>query len=402
MIQLGAFDAGVSSGARDAYLKELETLTRVPLAQVAAGSDRIAFASHTPDATQPMTVAEIQQALKDIGFFPGGKVDGICGYRTVSAIRLFQEYVRTIERLPSVPDGRVGPEVQAHLRRWLDTRPAMAWAPAIERWRTGTPGESEYATWLAFLERVKARAMASPTRMLRMVDAFKGRSDTRKPADWDFSPRHIHLVGVRRAQANRKFDDVLVLLIKGLVFKFQGSTDPGSVAEDAPGAPFLVQGQHEYHFGWHRKTYPALRPLGPGVLIVRSKTDFTLDEADLDNGLEANASINVHWGGLGGRRDVDAWSNGCQVINATAYMPPSGEVVSCAAFAAVNQKEILAAPSKTRGAYNVLLDLVTALGSDLPTPTVKYTLLTEADLDLDPAVKQGLAAAAAKASTVLG
>jgi hypothetical protein len=36
MIQLGAFDAGVSAGVRDAYVRQPETLTRVPLANVRA------------------------------------------------------------------------------------------------------------------------------------------------------------------------------------------------------------------------------------------------------------------------------------------------------------------------------------------------------------------------------
>ena len=70
-------------------------------------------------------------------------------------------------------------------------------------------------------------------------------------------------------------------------------------------APFLVQGQHDYHFGWHKKTYLALRPQNKGVLIVRSKGDMRLDEADLANGLQVEGTINVHWGGLGLKRDVN-------------------------------------------------------------------------------------------------
>ncbi len=50
-----------------------------------------------PVSGEPMMVSEVQQCLKDTGFLPGGDVDGICGYRTQSAIRLFQEYVRSIE-----------------------------------------------------------------------------------------------------------------------------------------------------------------------------------------------------------------------------------------------------------------------------------------------------------------
>ena len=58
-------------------------------------------------------------------------------------------------------------------------------------------------------------------------------------------------------------------------------------------------------------------------------------------------------------------------------------------------------PGKTRGAYNVLLDLVTTFSSDMPTSTVKYTLLTEQDLDLNPTIKQGLADARAELAQLL-
>ncbi len=66
----------------------------------------------------------------------------------------------------------------------------------------------------------------------------------------------------------------------------------------------------------------------------------------------------------------------------------------------MNNKDISGA--KTRGAYNVLVDLVTALGSDLPGNSVKYTLLAEPDLDLKPAVKQRLSDARARVGRLLG
>lgn len=33
----------------------------------------------------------------------------MCEYRTRAAMRLFQQYVRSVEKLPCVPDGRFGP-----------------------------------------------------------------------------------------------------------------------------------------------------------------------------------------------------------------------------------------------------------------------------------------------------
>jgi hypothetical protein len=392
VIQLGSFDSGVPAGACEAYLKKIEETTRVRVADVAEGSDKLVFKPCVPDGTQPMTVADIQQGLKSAGFFPGGKVDGICGYRTLSAMRLFQEYVRSCEKLPCIPDGRFGPTSQKHLKRWMDTGAKTRWEP-----------QTEYTDWLSLLGKVKEKYTANPNRMLQLVAAFGGATDTRSVARWDFTPGgNIHLVGIRRDELSGKFDDVFVLLIKGLVFKFQGSTEPGA-SGNAAGAPFLVQGQHDYHFGWHQRQYLALRPqhLNKGVLVVRSKGDMRLDDADLNNGLEANGSINIHWGGKGMKFDVKSWSEGCQVINGTLYVNERGELIDCSAFAAVNNGEIAGNPSKTRGAYNVLLDLVTALSSDLPNNSVKYTLLTEQDMELSPALNQGLADTRARVGRLL-
>ena len=403
MIQLGSFDAGVSTAEREAYVKQVEAITRVRVADVQDGSDKLTLTQCAPDAQQPMTVAAIQQGLQSIGFFPGGKVDGICGYRTLSAMRLFQEYVRSVEKLPCLPDGRFGSSSQQHLERWMDNHHVTEWAPTIERWHAGALGQTEYMEWLSLLGRVREHYIASPSRMLQLVDAFGGATDTRRVAQWDFTPGNIHLVGIRRSEMSNKFDDIFVLLIKGLVFTFQGSTEPGA-SDNALGVPFLVQGQHDYHFGWHKKQYLALRPqhLDKGVLVVRSKGDMRLDDADLTNGLEANASINIHWGGKGMKFDVKTWSEGCQVINGTVYINAKNELIDCSAFAAANNGEVASTPSKTRGAYNVLLDLVTALASDLPSSSVKYTLLTETDLDLGPALKQGLVDARVKAGQLLG
>jgi hypothetical protein len=232
------------------------------------------------------------------------------------------------------------------------------------------------------------------------VNAFPGRSDTRRVQDWDFTgPGAIHLVGVRRNEVAGKFDDMFVLLMKGLVFKVQGSTEPGH-SEHPEGPPHLMPGQHDYHFGWHKQSYLALRPLSSGVLIVRAGGDKKLDASDFQKGLSANPTINIHWGGRGMARDIGAWSEGCQVINGTGYINPANQLVSCADYAAQGSKEPLTQRSKTRGAYNVLLDVVTALSGDMPNNTVKYTLLTEADLDLAPDLKQQMADDRARALTL--
>ena len=396
MILLGSFDNGVTQADRDAYLRQATAISGGRADQAADGSDKLSFAQYTPEPGQPMTVAAMQQALKTIGFFPGGKVDGICGYRTRAAMRLFQEYVRSVEQQQSVPDGRFGPSTQGHLQRWLNKSVASEWAPTIAQWRAGTLGPTEYTDWLSLLGKVKAKYLAGPTEMLKLVNAFSGKTDTRKVADWEFAPNAIHLVGVRRSAKTNKFDDLFVLLIKGLVFKFQGSTDPGATSNPL-GAPFLVQGQHDYHFGWHKSQHLALRPSDKGVLVVRSKGDFRLDDADVKKGLESNSTIHIHWGGKGQTFDVNNWSEGCQVLAGSAYIGPNNQRIDCSSFVATNNTEVAGNPSKTRGAYNLIADLVLGLGSDLPGSAVVYTLLTEQDLALttSPTIADGRSKASA-------
>jgi hypothetical protein len=136
--------------------------------------------------------------------------------------------------------------------------------------------------------------------------------------------------------------------------------------------------------------------------VVRSKGDLRLDETDLNGKLEANATINIHWGGKGMKFNVSHWSEGCQVINGTLYFNDRDELVDCSPFVGRNNTDVTNDRSKTRGAYNVLVDVVTALGSDLPDSSIKYTLLAEQDLARNPTLRQGLADARAKVRSKLG
>ena len=389
MIELGCIDPGVSEAACSAYLEEVKRLTMLPVSSVNAGLDK--FVQH---AVPPggMSVVQLQGALKQIGFFPGGKVDGIFGYRTLSAVRLFQEYARTVEGVALTPDGEAGPLTQAEMQRWVQAgKTPAAWTPTIEAWRTGSLPDGEYTQWLALLRAVKQKCLAEPSAVNRLVNDFKQLTDTLKVAQWDYDdPAQIHLVGISRQQVKNLSDDIFVLLVKGLVFKFQGSTEPGS-SEAGKQPPFLVPGQHNYRFGWHRSTYLALRPRTVGVMIVRSpELDPPLDKRWTGNPPVTAVDINVHWGGLGLKGQVNDWSHGCQVITGGLYLDAGNKLVNCTSFAAVGSKDPLTNPGKTRGAYNVLVDLVTALGSDLPGNIVKYTLLLESDLALALAVQQSL------------
>lgn len=78
MIELGSVDADVSDAAWAAYTKQVERLTRLPLSDVQSGIDKLVI-KRASGASTLMRVAEVQQALKDLRFFPGATIDGICG-----------------------------------------------------------------------------------------------------------------------------------------------------------------------------------------------------------------------------------------------------------------------------------------------------------------------------------
>jgi hypothetical protein len=143
--------------------------------------------------------------------------------------------------------------------------------------------------------------------------------------------------------------------------------------------PFLVHGQHQYRFGWHKlseldkKVYRALKPKSRGVLVCR---DHNLDQSltldDLRHGLSPNNTINIHWSGTG----TSNWSAGCQVICGSSYINNLNQLVDCRPFSATFYTEL---GKKTRGAYSVATDLVTIFAR-IGEQAALYTLLYEKDL----------------------
>ncbi|MFK7891053.1 MAG: peptidoglycan-binding protein [Granulosicoccus sp.] len=386
VIRLGSIDNNVNDSALNALLAEMSRIAGNTTPGLLSDKGRLSF--RRIDKETVLTVSGIQELLRSCGFFPGGRVDGICGYRTRAAIRLFQEYVRSVENRPCTPDGIAGPKTMAELLRWKQADLKADWLPLLRNWETKNSSQSEFSAWLDYLNEVKAHHQRQPSPMLAKVNEFAGQSDTYPVSQWHFSDRDIHLIGVRTGeeQTNRKFDDVLILLLKGLVFKFQGSTDPGSTKHPR-GAPFLVQGQHDYRIGLHQGKYHALRPLhydSHGVLVLRAKNGVQLGRDDLKSELEVNGTINIHWGGKGVGRRVNRWSEGCQVITGSGYQRHTGELVDCSDYVGINNTEVKSrGKSKTRGAYNVLADLIVAMSSDMPSPgLVKYMLLSEDDLSI--------------------
>jgi peptidoglycan hydrolase-like protein with peptidoglycan-binding domain len=393
MIALGNFDPEVQPRALDEYLQNAKKLTGVQdwKENKLRGDRDGEWVDFQKVSGSDMKVADLQNFLKAAGFFPFGKVDGICGYRTTSAIRLFQEYVRTVEGDAGIgfPDGKLGPNGEAHVKRWKAANKKADWT----NFSSAKPSP-EYTKWMGLLGKAKQKYTAAPNKMLQLVNQFSQPSDTIKPASWDFNSSKIHLVGVRRNETKlaasageRRFDDGFVLLINGLAFKFYGSTVPGAT-EHPKGAPFLVQGQHLYRFGWHKlsdqnRVYHALKPLTTGVLVVRSK-DMILNDADLAGGLERNNSINIHWGGEG-VSTIGAWSEGCQVFVGKGYINHNGKTVDCSKYGAPNYSTLgtmVGGVYQTKGAYTVLGDLVAAFSGD--DNVVRYMLLYEQDLALAP------------------
>lgn len=388
LVQLGVVDQGAQPPDVSSYFKRIHEGPMI--ANAGAKFRGEAKGAWVPFKSVPAKpVSALQTFLRDAGFAPFGKVDGICGYRTNSAIRLFQEYVRSVEKDRSigVPDGVYGPKTAEHVERWKQAGKQADWV--------GTTSE-QYDVWMDLLGRVKRHYQAHPTALHQRVAAYPHASDTRAVDDWLFDPGQIHLVGVRRNQSapltegKRQTDDIFLLLINGAVFKFFGTTDPGTTT-NRKGAPFLCHGQHRYRFGWHKMSdkqtvYRALKPLSSGVLVVRDgNRDFALSETeDLEGEVERNASINVHWGGRGG---TAAWSAGCQVICGRSYINHLDETVDCSAFAAGGYSSLgqhVQGGRKTKGAYSVLVDLVTAFSGDVH--AVDYMLLYERDLALSPRI----------------
>jgi peptidoglycan hydrolase-like protein with peptidoglycan-binding domain len=332
------------------------------------------------------SVRDMQTALRTAGFFPAGRPNGILDYRTVSAVRLFQEYVRSVEGLTDigVPDGVVGPNTTKHLTRWATSGKRAEWAD-----RSPDNAMAGFRYWMLVLAMYQAYNAITPvTLIVQKAQAYTGPSDTVKIAQWNLDRSAIHLIGIRRQEwrsaPNRKNDDVFVLLVNGLAFGFLGSTDPNPKQADRADEPYLVRGQHQYRFGWHKlekpdRVYRAFRPVGPGVLVCRDFVqDDALTDADLAGGLQANPTINIHWSGAG----TGNWSAGCQVIEGTRYLNHRGVVVDCSAFAAPTYTAL---GNKTKAAYNVLLDLITVFAPSNAASGIglHYTLLYERDLQLE-------------------
>ncbi|MBK8501013.1 MAG: hypothetical protein IPL46_01765 [Saprospiraceae bacterium] len=241
----------------------------------------------------------------------------------------------------------------------------------------------EYQKWFELLKRAQLKYLTSDDPVIRNLRSSTSKSDSLPPEKWTFRPFDTHLIGIRCqaevAFENRPNDDLFILLINGMVFTFWGSTDPNpklvsADTKQTSGSPFLSEGQHKYRFGWHKvsskeRIYMALRPYSQGVLVFRDRKNRNkLMMDDIQRGFDdPNMTINIHW-----TPDGDPnWSAGCQVISVESYLDTEDSPLSCRDYCAKHDDDL--SSSKTRGAYNVLSDLVvsySAAGNDV----VWYTL----------------------------
>ena len=344
-------------------------------------------------------VKPLQDFLFDAGFMTNKYNSGIFDYATQASVRLFQEYIRTIDKdgdKDMVPDGIVGRVTMAHVKRWIQQGKQCDWGPA-----TASNPSQEYTNWIKLLGEAKSHYKANPGPILKQLNSLNKTFSTLKTADWNFDTDKIHLIGIRRNQdekvRDRKNDDVFILLVNGNVFKFWGSTDPSVRMAQRKNEAFLVEGQHHYRFGWHKisvekKIYRALKPFDSnGVMILRDwDDDNALTAKDLEvkdaqgnkRGLRVNNSINIHWSGIGGLN----FSAGCQVISGKSYInnqPESqGNLVDCSKFASRSYGDLNTSKKKTKGAYNVLADLVVCY-SKPGVNSLFYTLGREESLNID-------------------
>ena len=393
-LKLGNYDAGKKPSDLQTFFKPYHKDGILAATNKFRSDDNNIFVEWKP-ATENK-VKELQEFLFEAGFMTKKYNDGVYDYVTEAAVRLFQEYLETIEGKLCSRDGIVGSNTWKFIKEWPKGK-KCGWHSSMS---AENPSHEEYNDWMSLLNEAKA-FYADPKNqgpIMRAVNQATATGSTIKTTDWNFENNKIHLIGIRRNETKktivRKNDDLFILLINGMVFKFWGSTDP-AVKTNSNEEPFLVEGQHLYRFGWHNLgevkaekknkrgdyvTYRALRPANANqsVLVVRDRdNDNVLSKEDLGAaGLDLSLAkyINVHWTGTS--RSQTTWSAGCQVIKGQGYINDHGQAIDCSEFTAATYEELFNDKKKHKGAYRFLTDLVVCY-SEKGVNTMYYTLGNE-------------------------
>ena len=351
-------------------------------------------------------VKTLQTFLVNAGIFPpNANIDGFFGYATQAGVRLFQEYERVYGNNPNcIPNGLVDKKTWVLMKGWQQM------GKTAEKWTRGRPSP-EYNKWMQMLRKGRDHYLNEPNSRAKIINekveklnTGSGKPvDTFKIQDWNFDPSEVHLIGIRRNESSdgtvRKNDDLFILLINGMVFKFWGSTDPNQKYATRSDEAFLVEGQHKFRFGWHKitneqKLYQGLNPYERGVLVFRDiKNDNRLTEEDIRKGIDnaPNQSINIHWSGIG-EGHSGTWSTGCQVLASKNYIDNHGTKHDCSGFScgtygegsSQNENNI----SKTLAAYNMFTDLILCF-QPKRVDYIYYTLARDENLAIDEVIAQG-------------
>lgn len=390
VLYLGSCDAGKVPSSRKTFLKPYH-IDGLLIGKVSfRDDDRTKWRSFREGTGNH--VLKLQQFLFNTGFMPRCAFDGVFGYVTQAAVRLFQEYVRTVDGVSNmVPDGIVGSGTMTHIKRWEEQNKISEWGKMSNQ----NPSKT-YADWMRLLHQAKQHYTNNPGPILKHLNTLQNTYSTKKPSEWKFNTNDIHLIGIRRKQTEsairRENDDLFVLLINGMAFTFWGSTDASVNMAGRKHEAFLIEGQHLYRFGWHkisveRKIYRALKPQDyRGVMIIRDWDDDNAytdkdikvrDERGHLKGLLVNPSINIHWTGIGRSN----FSAGCQVIAGKSYLNHKSELQDCSKFASTSYGGLTNSNKKTKGAYNVFTDLVLCYAPKAVTH-LYYTLGREESLNL--------------------
>ena len=367
LLKLGIYDSGKKPTDLRKFLKPYHTDGVLKTSDKFRDDDNNRFV----EWNEGENVQKLQEFLFSAGFMHEKYNEGVFDYVTEASVRLFQEYIRTIDPADSsfVRDGKVGNGTWGKINEWPAGK-KCEWHGSNS---SKSPSHKEYNNWFTILEAAKTYYSNSDNQgpIMKAVNARADTESTLKVEKWNFDKDKIHLIGIRRNESifkkskTRTNDDLFVLLINGMVFKFWGSTDPQS--QDSSNEPFLVEGQHLYRFGWHKlgktktgyKTYRALRPaINEQVVVIRDwENDNLLSEEDLikNNGLGLGKYINIHW--TGGRSNK-TWSAGCQVIRGQSYINNRNEAIDLSKFTAKSYADLYNSDKIDKGAYNMLADLV--------------------------------------------
>jgi hypothetical protein len=99
-------------------------------------------------------VKQLQDFLFNAGFMTKKYNSGVFDYATQASVRLFQEYIRTIDKdgdKEMLPDGIVGSVTMSHINRWIQEGKECDWGPA-----SASNPSQEYTNWMKLLKDAKA------------------------------------------------------------------------------------------------------------------------------------------------------------------------------------------------------------------------------------------------------